>query len=102
MDSRSCVKRTIEEVEALTGCPVPVSQDASIKNMAVLDIARGPVRLHRIRIHPNFSKEAEYLTCFECGFILRKFAVPPEKRCGGTWLWCQGKVTASTKRVCYG
>ncbi len=80
MDSRDCVKRTIEEVEALTGCPVQIVQDSSIKNMAVLDIARGSVRLHRIRIHPNFSEEADYLTCFQCGFILRKFAVPPEQR----------------------
>jgi hypothetical protein len=80
MDSRDCVKQTIEEVETLTGCPVQIVQDSSVKNMAVLDIARGSVRLHRIRIHPNFSEEAEYLTCFQCGFILRKFAVPPEQR----------------------
>ena len=80
MDSRNSVKRTIEEVEALTGCPVQIIQDSSIKTMAVLDIARGPVRLHRIRIHPSFSEEADYLTCFQCGFILRRFAVPPEQR----------------------
>ena len=80
MDSRDSVKQTIEEVEALTGCPVQIVQDSSIKNMAVLDIARGSVRLHRIRIHPNFGEEADYLTCFQCGFILRKFAVPPEQR----------------------
>ena len=80
MDSRDSVKQTIEEVEVLTGCPVQIVQDSSIKNMAVLDIARGSVRLHRIRIHPNFSEEADYLTCFQCGFILRKFAVPPEQR----------------------
>jgi hypothetical protein len=70
----------IGEVESLTGCPVQVSQDASIRKMAVLDMARGPVRLHRIRIHPNFRNDTAYLTCFECGFILRKFAVPPEQR----------------------
>ncbi len=67
MDSQNCVKQTIEEVEAQTGCPVQIVQDSSIKNMAVLDIARGSVRLHRIRIHPNFGKEADYLTCFQCG-----------------------------------
>ncbi len=77
MDLRSAVKQTVEKVEALTGCPVQVVQDSSVKNMAVLDIARGPTRLHRIRIHPNFAKEAEYLTCFKCGVILRKFGAPP-------------------------
>jgi hypothetical protein len=80
MASRNSVKQTIDEVEALTGCPVPVVQDSSIKDMAVLDIARGSVRLHRIRIHPNFADQADYLTCFQCGFILRKFSVPAEKR----------------------
>ena len=40
MDSRDSVKQTIEEVEALTGCPVQIAQDSSIMNMAVLDIAR--------------------------------------------------------------
>ena len=80
MDLQPAVRRTIEEVEALTGCQVQVSQDASIKNMAVLDIARGTARLHRIRIHPNFADEADYLTCFQCGLILRKFSVPAEKR----------------------
>jgi hypothetical protein len=80
MDSQNSVKRTIGEVEALTGYPVQVTHDAFIKTMAVLDLARGPARLHRIRIHPSFAKEADYLTCFQCGFILRKFGVPPEKR----------------------
>ncbi len=38
MDSRNSVRQTIEEVETLTGCPVQIVQDSSIKNMAVLDI----------------------------------------------------------------
>jgi hypothetical protein len=38
------VKQTIEQVEALTGCPVQIIQDSSIKRMAVLDIARVSVR----------------------------------------------------------
>ena len=80
MDSQNSVERTIAEVEALTGCPVQVSQDASIKTMAVLDIARGPVRPHKIRIHPKFAEEVDYLTCFQCGLILRKFSIPAEKR----------------------
>ena len=56
------------------------SQDSSIKNMAVLDIARGTARVHRIRVHPTFAGQADYLTCFQCGLILRKFSVPAEKR----------------------
>ena len=80
MGTHDAAQKVITEVEALTGCPVQVMQDATISTMAVLDVARGPLRLHRIRIHPNFRAEASYLTCLECGFILRKFAVPPGKR----------------------
>jgi hypothetical protein len=80
MDANDTVQKVIGEVEALTGCPVVVSQDASIRKMAVLDIARGSARIHQIRLHPSFRNEAAYLTCFECGFILRKFAVTPEAR----------------------
>ncbi len=80
MSPNSTAKKVIAEVEGLTGCPVEVRQDASIKQMAVLEMARGPTRVHRIRIHPNFQDEADYLICFECGFILRKYAVPPDAR----------------------
>jgi hypothetical protein len=80
MDKRNSVEQTIDQVVALTGCPVQVVQDSSIKSMAVLDIARGSARLHRISIHPNFADHADYLTCFQCGLILRKFSVPAEKR----------------------
>ncbi len=80
MELQSTVQKVIQEVEALTGCPVSVSQDATLRTMAVLDVARGPLHLHRIRIHPKFRNESAYLTCFECGFILRKFAVAQERR----------------------
>jgi hypothetical protein len=35
MASRDSVKQTIDEVEAVAGCPVQVVQDSSIKNIAV-------------------------------------------------------------------
>ncbi len=40
MDPQTAVKRTVDEVESLTGCPVQVVQDSSVKNMAVLDIQK--------------------------------------------------------------
>lgn len=80
MEPQDAARSVIAEVETLTGCPVQVVQDAAIRTMAVLDVARGPLRLHRIRIHPNFQDQIDYLTCFECGFIMRKFATPPERR----------------------
>ena len=36
MDSQTAAKRTMEEVESLTGCPVRVVQDSSVKYMAIL------------------------------------------------------------------
>src|SRR5665213_3067729 len=80
MESPLIVRQTTEEVEALTGYPVQVVLDSSVKNMAVLDVARVTEHVHRIRIHPAFANEADYLTCYQCGFILRTFAVPSENR----------------------
>ncbi len=80
MNANSPAQMVVAQVEALTGCPVEVRQDASIKQMAVLAMARGQMRMHLIRIHPRFQDQADYLTCLECGFILRKYAVPPDAR----------------------
>ncbi len=80
MNPNNCAQRVVAEVEALTGCPVEVRQDASIKKMAMLEMARGPLRVHLIRIHPSFRDHADYLTCLECGYVLRKYAVPADQR----------------------
>jgi hypothetical protein len=57
MDLQPASRLTIEEVEALTGCLVQVSQDGSIKNMAVLDIARGTARpTYKIRCLQAFDE----------------------------------------------
>jgi hypothetical protein len=80
MNPNSSAQRVVAEVEALTGCPVEVRQDASIKKMAVLEMARGPLRVHLVRIHPSFRDHTDYLTCLECGYILRKHVVQADKR----------------------
>jgi hypothetical protein len=80
MSSREIVQRVIEETEARSGCPVQVSRDASVRQQAVSDVARGSLHFHRIRINPAFDAEADYLICLQCGFILRKFSVPADER----------------------
>src|SRR4051812_44188735 len=77
---RMNVEQIVSQVEALTGCPVDVSRDPSIKKMAAVDIARGLLRLHRIRINPAHGDLADYLIGFQCGMILRKFGGPPADR----------------------
>src|SRR5205085_12628493 len=55
------VERVVDEVESRTGCSVRVERDAALGRMAAVDIARGPLRLHRIRIHPAHGDLADYL-----------------------------------------
>lgn len=80
MDTAGILKEVLAEVERQTGCPVEVRQDPTLKLMAKLDMARGPIRVHRVAISPAYRTEADYLVAFQCGFILRKYGVPPEER----------------------
>jgi hypothetical protein len=57
-----------------------VVRDPSLNRMAAVDMARGPLRLHRIRVNPAHGDVAEYMIVFQCGMILRKFALPPADR----------------------
>jgi hypothetical protein len=85
MSVQDTANQISREVESLTGCPVSISHDPSINRMATVEIARGPVRFHRIRIHPSHVDVVDYLISFQCGLILRKFALPPTERFDLAW-----------------
>lgn len=74
------VQDIVQQAEALTGIPVHISRDPALGQMSAVQLARGPLRLHHIRIHPAHEDVADYLIAFQCGFILRKFGTPPEHR----------------------
>jgi hypothetical protein len=48
--------------------------------LAASRIARGENRIHSISFNPSALREPDYLICYQCGFILRLFAVPAAER----------------------
>jgi hypothetical protein len=64
----------------VSGCPVAVSEDRSLKTLASSRIARGANRIHTIVYNPTAVKEPDYLICYQCGFILRLFEIPESER----------------------
>jgi hypothetical protein len=77
---REITRAVIERVESVSGCPVVVSEDASLKTLAASHIARGENGIHAIAFNPSAVREPDYLICYQCGFILRLFAAPLAQR----------------------
>jgi len=80
MTLREVTRTIIKRVEDVSGCPVIVREDASLKTLAASRIARGPNRIHLISFKPSAVSEPDYLICYQCGFILRLFATPAADR----------------------
>ena len=76
MNLREVTRAVIKLVETASGCPVVVSEDASLNTLAVSRIARGTNRIHTISFNPSAVSEPDYLICYQCGFILRLYGVP--------------------------
>jgi hypothetical protein len=80
MALRDTTRSIIDRVETVSGCPVVVSEDRSLKTLASSRIARGANRIHTIVYNPTAVKEPDYLICYQCGFILRLFEIPESER----------------------
>ncbi len=74
--------KVLQLVQERTGKPVHVEPDSALPAnvLAKLDVARGRTPLHRIAIHPSAIDEPDYLIVFQAGFLLRRFAMPPDQR----------------------
>ena len=79
-------QEVLDRVKDVSGLPVTVLPDPTLTTMAAMRIARGAVPMHTISYKPSASSRPDYLICFQCGFLIRMFAVPPAERClfGGT------------------
>ena len=66
--------------EQVSGYTVAVMQDASLPVLSTVSMARGDVTFHTVRYNPATTRQPEYLVSFQCGFIIRAFQPPPEKR----------------------
>lgn len=73
------VEKVLRMVEEKSGLPVHVEPDPALpKNeLAKVTMARREMPFHRVALQPNATKP-DYLIAFQCGFILRRCAVPPE------------------------
>jgi hypothetical protein len=80
MALREITRAVISLVEKTSGCPVVVSEDASLKTLAASRIARGANRIYSISFNPLAVRKPDYLICYQCGFILRLFGIPAADR----------------------
>jgi uncharacterized protein len=78
--------------EQVSGYTVAVMQDLSLRVLSTVSMARGDVTFHTVRYNPATTRQPEYLVSYQCGFIIRAFLPPPEKR-GPNWML----VYSSTK-----
>ena len=79
MGLREVTRAIIGLVEQVSGHPVLVTQDPSLRTLASVRMARGGAPAHTIRYKPA-AEGIDYLIAYQCGFILRLFAVPPAER----------------------
>jgi hypothetical protein len=80
MALNSITEQVLRQVHDLTGRPVVVDSDPTMKLIASSKIARGSAAAHVISYNPSMSANADYAICFQCGFILRMFALPLDQR----------------------
>jgi hypothetical protein len=81
MASRQTTRSIISLVEETTGFPIVVSEDPGLQTLAIVRMARGVgASAHTISYKPSPGTPPDYLIAYQCGFILRHFAVPPDQR----------------------
>lgn len=81
MGLREVTRAIITQVERASGYPVLVTEDRSLRTLAAVRLARGNAPAHTITYNPSVTTQPDYLIAYQCGFILRLFAVPPSERC---------------------
>ena len=81
-DVRPVTKGILTLVESQTRKQVVVQPDRSLATLATVKISRGDSPLHLIRYRPIPNEEPDYRICFQCGYVLRKFADPKESDWG--------------------
>jgi len=65
-------QQIIADVERLSGRPVHVEEDSSLKTSAQVPPARGVSPAHFVRCQPG-NPAADYLVAYPCGFVARLF-----------------------------
>ena len=78
---RETTRLIVNLVEEHSGYPVQIIDDPSLDTFASIRLARRRgVPAHILAYRPVGNQAPDYLIAFQCGFALRLFAVPPERR----------------------
>ena len=70
-DEREATEEVLRQVEVVTGKPVLVMAEPSLPVLATIRPAGALAPAHLLRYSPSAQASVDYLTCFQCGFLLR-------------------------------
>lgn len=74
------VAQILDQLHELSGKPVLVQADPSLKTLSTIRIARGAAPAHVVLYNPSSSSFADYLIAYQCGMALRVFQLPEGDR----------------------
>jgi hypothetical protein len=76
------VEQVLQLVEEATGVPVYIEADSNLPRniLAQLTPAGGDMPFHRVAYQADRSSSPDYLIVYQCGFLLRHYAVPTKDR----------------------
>jgi len=80
LELRQITREILKSVEETSGLPVHVIEEPKLGTLATVRMARGTMPAHVVLYKPMPGEPPDYLICYQCGFVLRKFAVPAELR----------------------
>jgi hypothetical protein len=79
MSLHPATQQLIRQVEQLSGKPVHVQEDATLKTMAKVSPARGEAPAHFLSYRPG-TQTVDYLMAYQLGFLVRLYSCPAEER----------------------
>lgn len=76
------VAKVLKLVEETTGLPVHVEEDSRLPQniLAKVTMARGNIPFHQVAYKSKATEAPDYLIIYQCGFILRRYAVSSGER----------------------
>ncbi|NLD44027.1 MAG: hypothetical protein GX657_11100 [Chloroflexi bacterium] len=74
---RSTTRDIIKLTEQVSGFPVVVQPEPRLSLLGAMRAARGNQPGHVVFYKPYIGTQPDYVICHQCGYILRKFLVPP-------------------------
>jgi hypothetical protein len=80
MNLLKCTTDILQVAEQVSGRPVRVLEDAKLSVLATIRMARGNAPMHVLAYRPVVGRQPDYQICYQCGFVIRLFENPPDRR----------------------